>query len=61
MKVKRPELSFLKKIFLVDLIKGLAAHFFLPASFEELHRTISEGPTQGRRAVSRRSAAEQRS
>ena len=27
MKVKRPELSFLKKIFLVDLIKGLLLTF----------------------------------
>jgi hypothetical protein len=27
MKVKRPEISFLKKIFMVDLIKGLMLTF----------------------------------
>jgi NADH-quinone oxidoreductase subunit I len=50
MKVKRPELSLLKKIFLVDLIKGLALTF----SYQRPSKNYTEQYPKVRPKVSER-------
>ena len=61
MKVKRPELSLLKKIFLVDLIKGLLLTFSYQAPSKNYTEQYPKGASQGCGAFPRLPALEQRS
>ena len=61
MKVKRPELTLLKKIFLVDLIKGLLLTFSYQRPSKNYTEQYPKVRPKDRRALPRRAAFEQRS
>ena len=61
MKVKRPDLSLLKKIFLVDLIKGLLLTFSYQRPSENYTEQYPKDRAEDCRAIPRRAAIEQRS